>query len=107
MINPFEGGSYKSQFSLIIYKRLISRLWFSNADVMADFLSYDTPAKLPFTLTKCEGYGEMKKAFCLIREMINKIEENSIQERGNLRAREFCYTGKIDDPLSDMVASAN
>lgn len=107
MINPFEGGSYKSQFSLIIYKRLISRLWFSNADVMADFLSYDTPAKLPFTLTKCEGYGEMKKAFCLIREMINKIEENSIQERGNLRAREFCYTGKIDDPLSEMVAAAN
>ncbi len=39
--------------------------------------------------------------------MINKIEENSIQERGNLRAREFCYTGKIDDPLSEMVAAAN
>lgn len=107
MINPFEGGSYKSQFSLIIYKRLISRLWFSNADVMADFLSYDSPVKLPFTLTKCEGYGEMKKAFCLIREMINKIEENSIQERGNLRAREFCYIGKIYDPLSEMVAAAN
>lgn len=59
MINPFEGGSYKSQFSLIIYKRLISRLWFSNADVMADFLSCDSPTKLPFSITKCEGYGEM------------------------------------------------
>ena len=50
MINPFEGGSYKSQFSLIIYKRLISRLWFSNADVMADFLSCDSPTKLPFSI---------------------------------------------------------
>ena len=107
MINPFVGGSYKSQFSLIIYKRLISRLWFSNADVMADFLSHGSPENLPFTVTKCEGYGEMKKAFCLIREMIESIEENCIQERGNIRAREFCYVGKIDDPVSEMVAAAN
>lgn len=107
MINPFEGGSYKSQFSLIIYKRLISRLWFSNADVMADFLSCGSPTKLPFSITKCEGYGEMKKAFCLIRNMLNNSEENCIQERGNLRDREFCYVGKIDDPLSEMVAAAN
>lgn len=107
MVNPFLGGNYKSQFSLFIYKRLISRLWFSNADVMADFFSCGSPENLPFTVTKCEGYGEMKKAFCLIREMIESIEENCIQERGNIRAREFCYVGKIDDSLSEMVAAAN
>lgn len=95
MVNPFLGGNYKSQFSLFIYKRLISRLWFSNADVMADFFSCGSPENLPFTVTKCEGYGEMKKAFCLIREMIESIEENCIQERGNIRAREFCYVGKL------------
>lgn len=104
--NIFEGGNYQAQFALLIYKRLMSREWISNADIMADFLSCGSADKLPANVTNCEGYGELKKAFGKIRKLLSAEAGECVSERGNLKNKEFCYIGEKHDPLADMVAAA-
>ena len=96
--NIFNGDSYKAIFARAIYKRLMSREWVTFADIMSDCL--EKPCENP---SKEEHYGELKKAFGEIKQLIiEKVGKDSIEVEGNNRNQRFRYKGNIDDPLSDL-----
>lgn len=101
--NPFDGKSIYTKFVWHIYKRLMSREWFTHADVMADKLGYKSSKELEYSISKCPNNGELRKAF---RDMIKFIEEKvgsrCIEMRGNNRCKEFRYVGIEDNPLEDF-----
>ena len=106
--NLFDGESYKAEFAIITYRRLMSRQWVTNADIMADRLGC-TVEKLPANLSNCDGYGELKKIVCVVKKAIreklgvrNKSVEDCFEEDGNNKNRRFRYIGKDNDPLADM-----
>lgn len=104
--NPFDGKGAYTKFVWGIYKRLMSREWFSHADVMADYLKLKSAVELPYSISKCPNNGELRKAFrdicMLVRE---KAGEISIETRGNNRGKEFRYVGSVENPLEDMQNS--
>ena len=101
--NLFDGDSYKAQFALIAYRRLMSRRWVTHADIMAEYLGRESASELPYNLSNCEGYGELKKICRVLKRTItDKVGENSIETVGNNRGLRFRYIGKDDDPLADM-----
>ena len=100
----FEGDSYIAQFAIITYRRLMSRRWVTNADVMAEYLGKESTEELPFKLSACEGYGELKKTTGYIKEaIVAKVGNNCFEEEGNNHSRRFRYIGKGADPLADMM----
>lgn len=102
-INPFDGKGAYTKFVWAVYARLMSRAWISHADVMADFMKLKSAKDLPFSVSKCEGDGELKKAFrdivALLKERCN---DNCIETDGNNRNKRFRYVGKEDDPCEDL-----
>lgn len=93
--NIFDDDSYRTLFIRYIYGRVISRSWFTNADVMSDFLG----KPLEYNVSNYDYYVELKKAFMVLRKAIG-IENFEI--KGNNRNKKFRYIGKDDDPLRDM-----
>lgn len=97
--NIFDGERDYSLFARIIDQRIMSRAWFSNSDVMAEYLGLDSAKDLPFPISKCKHVKELTKALCDIRKIIGA---DSFEEKGNNRDKRFHYIGKDDDPLADM-----
>lgn len=101
--NIFEGDSVKAQFSIITYRRLMSRRWVSFADIMADFLGKKSAQDLACNLSNCDNYSDLKKAVLqLRRELEVRAGDNVVEMQGNNRNRKFRYIGEVDDPLSDL-----
>jgi len=102
-LNPFDGKGTYTKFVWAVYARLMSRAWFSHADVMADFLKLKSAKDLPCQVSKCDGDGELKKAF---RDIVNLLKErcgdSCIETDGNNRNKRFMYVGEPDDPLEDL-----
>ena len=87
--NLFDGESYKAEFAIITYRWLMSRRWVTNADIMADRLGC-TIEELPANLSNCDGYGELKKMVCIVKEAIrdklgvcNRDVDDCFEEDGN------------------------
>lgn len=99
--NIFDGSGCKSRFAAIAYGLLMSRRWICYADIMAEFLSLKDSSELPCQLSDCDGYGEMKKSFAELRQLM-KDRGCGLETRGNNRNRSFRYAGTDDDPLSDL-----
>ena len=101
--NIFDGDSYYAQFAQVTYKRLVSRLWVTYSDIMADHLGYTSSKELTCNVSNCDNYGELKKAFRDIRKLINeRLGGECLEEEGNNRNKRFRYIGIDDDPLADM-----
>jgi hypothetical protein len=101
--NLFDGGSPYAFFAQIIYKWLISRKWFTYADIMAEYMMLGSAKDLSCKVSRCDDYGELKKAFCGVRNAIKaQLGDNCFEEQGNNRAKRFKYIGPDDDPLADM-----
>ena len=101
--NFFEGDSFQAIFSRISYRLLMSRKGVTYADVMANYLG-TTMEKLPYALSKCDQYGELKKAFPNVCDTIKEIcGEDCIIEEGNNRSKKYTYIGKEDNPLEDLL----
>lgn len=102
-LNLFDGDSYKAQFAIITYRRLISRRWVTYSDIMADYLGLKSSKELTCNVSNCDNYGELKKAFRDIRNaIVEKVGEGGcIDEEGNNRNKRFRYIGKDDDPLAE------
>ena len=100
--NPFDGDSYYAQFARVTYKRFISREWVTHADVMAEYRGLNSSEELPCGVSKCEGNGELKKAFSDIRnKIIERLGCESFLVEGTKNKR-IRYIGKDDDPLADL-----
>lgn len=100
--NIFFGDSMKSLFAVIAYKKLMTRKWICNSDIMAEFLGLDSAADLTCNISSCDNITDLKKGFLAVRDAILLQEENGIEEMGNRRNKKFRYIGKNDDPLADM-----
>lgn len=99
----FNGDSYYTLFAKVTYKWLISRKWVTYADIMSDYLGLNSANELTCNVSKCDNYGELKKAFRDIRRIINdKLGSDCFEEYGNNRNKRFRYIGKDDDPLADI-----
>lgn len=101
--NIFEGESYKAQFAVIAYRKLMTRKWITHADVMAEYMGYKSANDLPYDISKCEHGGELRKMFPELCCELKKVAGNGcIEERGNKRNKGFLYVGKDNDPLAGM-----
>lgn len=101
--NLFDGDSYYSIFARLTYKRIISYMWFSYADIMADSLMLESPQELPCNLSKCDHYVDLKKAFRDVFHIIKqRAKESCFEEKGNNRNKSFRYIGLDKDPLADI-----
>ena len=97
--NIFDGDSYYAQFAQVTYKLLMSRRWITYADIMAEYLG----KTLACNVSNCDHYGELKKAFRDIRNIIRgKVDPACFEEDGNNRNKRFRYIGKDNDPLAEM-----
>ena len=102
--NLFDGDSYKAQFAAITSRRLMSRRWVTDADVMAEFMGLDSAEQLPCGVSKCKHKGELYKAFPEVcRTLEEKEGKDCIKEEGNKRNKRFCYVGGNDDPLAGLL----
>ncbi len=97
--NIFDGDSYYAQFAQVAYKRLMSREWVTNADIMADYMGLKSASELPCSISKCDHVKELSKALMDIKELLGN---SNFEEDGNNRSKRFRYIGKDDDPLADM-----
>lgn len=97
--NVFEGDSHYSLLAQITYKRLMSRNWVTNADIMAEYMGLNSSAELPCTISKCDHVKELTKGFTDIKELIG--HKNFKEERLG-QSKKVRYIGKEDDPLADM-----
>lgn len=96
--NPFDGRGAYTKFVRTCYERLVGREWFAYSDVVSNKERVDE--RIP--ISKCDYYGELKKAFSDVRRLIEeKVGKGSIETRGNNRNKEFRYVGALDNPLED------
>ncbi len=96
--NIFNGISSYAQFANATYKLFMSREWITYTHVMQHSGKLDSEC-----ISKCRAYGELKKAFRDIIQIINqKLGEECFEVSGNNRCRSFRYIGSEDDPLADM-----
>lgn len=102
-VNPFDGKGLYTKFVWVSYSRLMSREWFTHSDIMAIHMKLYSAEKLPCSISKCDGYGELKKAFINIVGLLKgRCGENCIETDGNNRNKRFRYVGPSDDPLEDL-----
>ena len=100
----FDGEGARPHFATIVYNRLMSRQWITYADVMADYMFLDSSDKLPYRISSCDDYGELRKAFRdVYHAIINEVGEGCIEEQGNNRNKSFRYIGDNDNPLEAMI----
>ena len=101
--NIFDGDSWYAIFARNSYGLLITREWVKYSDVMAKSLNLNSDKDLPYNVSNCGKYGELKKAFRDIQHAIRfKYGNNCIEEKGNNRCKYYKYVGNVDDPLADL-----
>lgn len=103
--NLFDGECYTTHFAIITYKKLMSGQWVTYADIMAEFLGKTSVADLECSISKCDHYSALKKAFPAICDAINTaVGKDCIYEEGNKKNKKYRYIYKEenDDPLADM-----
>ena len=103
--NIFLGNKdYFSKYAKSTYNKLMSREWITYTDVMIDA---NRGKELDCSISCCDGYGELKKAFPAVCKAIEQVVgPNCIEIEGNKRNRRFRYIGKEDKPLSEMLNAA-
>ncbi len=100
----FDGGGARPLFAKYAYKRLMSHEWITYADIMADYLLLESSAMLPNSVSNCEDYGELRKAFRdVFNAIINEVGEGCIEVQGSVKKRKFRYVGENDNPLAAMI----
>lgn len=97
--NIFEGNSCRASLTRTTYKLLMSRQWINYTSILESYLG----EKLDYNVSNHKQYGELKKAVPQVIRMIREKDSDSIKERGNNRNKEYCYTGKDNDPLKDFI----
>ena len=77
--------------------------WFTNADVMAEYLNLKSANDLPYSVTKCDNYTQLKKAFNELKTALtDKMGTDCIESKGGNRDKSFRYTGSDPNPLEEM-----
>lgn len=99
--NIFYGDSNRSIIANYIYTRLISREWFTYADVMKDF---DIKNQEPDKISSSRYYNIIKKTFSIVFKAVRDKEGySSIETEGNNRNKKFRYAGDNPNPLAEEL----
>lgn len=118
--NPFDGKSIKTRFIWKLYSKYMSRSWFTLTEVMEEYKSdhdknqsselkniSSKAKKASLKMSSEVGNSALKKANMDIKRLIiARAGEDSIEERGNNKHKEFRYCGDSDDPLSDYKSAS-
>ena len=102
--NIFEGDNNQVPYVIEAYNLLKTREWITYADIMASARKLNSAQDLRFPISKYKDYGDLKKAFCNVRNTIKKItkDEHCIESEGSNQNKRFRYVGKDDDPLASL-----
>lgn len=101
--NLFFGGGCQAQFAKLLYKRLMSREWFTYADIMEEYLESTSESVIPGKITYGTNYTELKRTFLFLKRLMNeRLGENWLETSGNNRDMHYRYIGKENDPLADI-----
>ena len=74
--------------------------WVTYADVMVSA----SGRELKCPISKCDDYGELKKAFPdVLKALKERCGDECIEQDGNNRTRRFKYIGKDKSPLEDLI----
>lgn len=102
--NLFDGEGARPHFASYVYKRLMGGKWFSYTDVMADYMQLESKDLLRKSVSNCDDYGELRKAFRdVYKAIIEEVGEGCIEEQGNNRNKSFRYKGVNNNPLAAMI----
>lgn len=102
--NLFDGEGARPHFASYVYKRLMGCKWFSYTDVMADYMQLESKDLLRKSVSNCDDYGELRKAFRdVYKAIIEEVGEGCIEELGNNRNKSFRYVGENSNPLAAMI----
>lgn len=103
--NIFNGRKEHKKFAWYTYQRLVSGEWFSLADIMADKMKLNSKSDLPYAISKCDGYGELKKAFGDVRKaLLNRLNQDFVEEKREHGEKLFRYTNSEENnPLEDLI----
>ncbi|MCQ2288707.1 MAG: WYL domain-containing protein [Muribaculaceae bacterium] len=98
--NIFDGDSSYAAFTRVTYKLLMRGEWVTYADVMAAA----SGRELKCSVSKCDDYGELKKAVPdVLRALKERCGDDCIETDGNNRTRRLKYIGKDISPLEDLI----
>lgn len=113
--NIFFGEDKYSKFVNIIYQQFVKGGWVTYSDIMHEYyVNYNSEKRnekqitsdddLPYSISNCDGYGELKKAFPdVCRAIRNAIgSDDCIVQDGNRRNRRYRYVGENRDPLRPL-----
>lgn len=101
--NLFFGGGCQAQFAKLLYKRLMSREWFTYADIMEEYLESTSESVIPGKITYGTNYTELKRTFLFLKRLMNeRLSEDWLEKSGNNRNMHYRYIGKDNDPLADI-----
>lgn len=101
--NIFEGESAAAQLAGIVYRQLMTHRWVCHRDFMKEYMGRRT---VPDKLSQCENYGDLKKAFMLVRRALEEKTPGCIEEKGTNRDKSFRYTVEDSNPLADLQNAA-
>lgn len=103
--NFFIGEGFLPQFAHLVYEQLLAQKWVSNCSIMRQY--YEGVGKsMPSSVSKCEGYGELKKAFSEVLKALKELDPECVESRGGTRDKEWRYVGKNKNPLEDLLNAA-
>ncbi len=107
--NYLDGDSEQAIFARVTYDLLMTGKWINHAMVMAKKEGRSSVKDLEYSISKCEKDGELKKAFSQVVNAIRIIVgDESIEERGNNRCKEYRYVeAPPDKKINIMVANLN
>lgn len=108
MKNIFAGNGDNAKFARAIYKRIVTGKWFTNADVMADFLGLESAKELQYSVSSDPSlYNKLKKSFDGVKKELKKeLGDCCIEKTGNNRDQKIRYVGKKRNPLAYLLATA-
>lgn len=102
MINIFVGNGIRQRFVNIVYQELMGRTYVGIVDILCIYYGREKDYYKKFSYSSETGYGELKKAFMLVREALKEKCPGSIEDNGKMgKGRAYRYIGENEDPLAE------
>ena len=96
----FRGESKVNILANYIYKRLISREWFTYNDIIKDV---DIKNEEPEKISVSQYYNPLKNAFAAVCNAVERKEGPDCIEIRNSRPRRYRYVGNNPNPLAEEI----
>ena len=96
----FRGENKINILANYIYKRLISREWFTYNDIIKDV---DIKNEEPEKISVSQYYNSLKNAFGAVLDAVKQKEGSDSIETCNSRPKRYRYVGESPNPLAEEI----